>query len=398
MKYGRVYLQKKLEIENNMKIAFICGSLEPGKDGVGDYTRRLSGALLKRENAVTIIAFNDKHVSDTFTGTQESDGVEVNVLRLSANDAVDLRLESTRNFIAAFAPDWISLQYVPFSYQKKGLPWQLGNQLRGISRGASWHVMFHELWCGMNPAAPLKEKILGYGQKRVLKKLVTSLKPDQIFTNINSYKERLIKYGVTPVKVMPIFGNIPPDEFPSGNEWQSFIADNDIKELINAENNVLLVGLFGAVYPCDGLNELLLNVQNAAERLKKRLVILFIGHGNRVQVIKQFESIVSCEIKNLGALNFAILNKVFSIIDLSVITTPADGINKSGSAIAWIERGVPVLISGKDKSYSAAELEKDKVYQILNADDVERAYQSGKSSFHKSRLDMVADFYVENLQ
>jgi hypothetical protein len=24
-----------------IKILFICGSLEPGKDGVGDYTRRL---------------------------------------------------------------------------------------------------------------------------------------------------------------------------------------------------------------------------------------------------------------------------------------------------------------------------------------------------------------------
>ena len=28
-----------------MKIAFLCGSLEPWRDGVGDYTRRLAGDL-----------------------------------------------------------------------------------------------------------------------------------------------------------------------------------------------------------------------------------------------------------------------------------------------------------------------------------------------------------------
>lgn len=26
-----------------MTILFLCGSLEPGRDGVGDYTRRLAG-------------------------------------------------------------------------------------------------------------------------------------------------------------------------------------------------------------------------------------------------------------------------------------------------------------------------------------------------------------------
>ena len=30
-----------------MNLLFICGSLEPGKDGVGDYIRRLSSELLQ---------------------------------------------------------------------------------------------------------------------------------------------------------------------------------------------------------------------------------------------------------------------------------------------------------------------------------------------------------------
>mgnify|MGYP003474349261 CR=1 FL=1 len=44
-----------------MKILFICGSLEPGKDGVGDYTRRFCGELLKMNYEVQILSINDLH-------------------------------------------------------------------------------------------------------------------------------------------------------------------------------------------------------------------------------------------------------------------------------------------------------------------------------------------------
>ncbi len=46
MKYGEEYLQKNQVKENKVKIAFILGSMEPGKDGVGDYTRMLAENLL----------------------------------------------------------------------------------------------------------------------------------------------------------------------------------------------------------------------------------------------------------------------------------------------------------------------------------------------------------------
>ena len=46
-----------------MKIMFICGSLEPGKDGVGDYTRRLCAHLKKHHIEVGILAYNDKFIN-----------------------------------------------------------------------------------------------------------------------------------------------------------------------------------------------------------------------------------------------------------------------------------------------------------------------------------------------
>ena len=46
-----------------MKLIFICGSLEPGRDGVGDYTRRLAGELIRQGHQIAIIALNYKIIA-----------------------------------------------------------------------------------------------------------------------------------------------------------------------------------------------------------------------------------------------------------------------------------------------------------------------------------------------
>ena len=43
-----------------MKILFFCGSAEPGKDGVGDYTRRLCGELLRIGHETQILSLFDR--------------------------------------------------------------------------------------------------------------------------------------------------------------------------------------------------------------------------------------------------------------------------------------------------------------------------------------------------
>lgn len=45
-----------------MNILFICGSIEMGKDGVGDYTRRLAGEFIRLGHKASIVAINDRFV------------------------------------------------------------------------------------------------------------------------------------------------------------------------------------------------------------------------------------------------------------------------------------------------------------------------------------------------
>ena len=43
-----------------MKLVFICGSLEPGKDGVGDYVYILARELIDLGHTCLLIALNDQ--------------------------------------------------------------------------------------------------------------------------------------------------------------------------------------------------------------------------------------------------------------------------------------------------------------------------------------------------
>jgi hypothetical protein len=117
-----------------MKILFLCGSLEPGKDGVGDYTRRLAGELIRQGHNASIISLNDRFIDTVLQTAQESDGTNVTVLRLPAVLLNKDKYNAVENYINSFTPDWVSLQYVPHSFNKYGLAWSILSLKKKIER------------------------------------------------------------------------------------------------------------------------------------------------------------------------------------------------------------------------------------------------------------------------
>ena len=60
-----------------MKIIFLCGSLEPGRDGVGDYVLLLSGELVRQGHQASIIALNDVYLQEEYFGYKETNGISL---------------------------------------------------------------------------------------------------------------------------------------------------------------------------------------------------------------------------------------------------------------------------------------------------------------------------------
>src|SRR5215207_4250355 len=99
-----------------MIISFICGSLEPGRDGVGDYCYRLATELTRAGHQASIIALNDPFISRLVQNNQVVDETSIKILRLPANLPSKQKNKIAKQFIDVTRPHWISLQFVPYSF------------------------------------------------------------------------------------------------------------------------------------------------------------------------------------------------------------------------------------------------------------------------------------------
>lgn len=201
-----------------MNILFICGSLQTGEDGVGDYTRRLAGQLTRQGHRSTIVAINDVRVCDPLKELQADSGNSINVLRLPKFSSWKERLILVQDWIKKEAPDWVSLQFVPFAFHDKGLPVSLARYLKAIPGNHKWHIMFHELWVG---AENIKFWILGQVQKRLIASLIKTLEATVVHTHLPLYYDDLKSFGIQ-VKQLPLFSNFGNCQLPAKSKSETF--------------------------------------------------------------------------------------------------------------------------------------------------------------------------------
>ena len=215
---------------------FICGSLEPGKDGVGDYTLRLVEAIAGLGHQASCVAINDRHLSDNFCYTEAFSSPEhksVQIYRFSSHVAWKHRLRELRRLAQLYEPDWISIQYVPYAFSKKGLSFRFTAGLRKILGAWNWHIMFHELWIGRKSG--IKDMAISLTQEALIKSLIRTTAPQVVHTNTQHYQSLLRRNG-TESEILSLHGNIPvkiPNNeasSPESNDWIFvFFGSLDVK-------------------------------------------------------------------------------------------------------------------------------------------------------------------------
>lgn len=315
-----------------MKIQFLCGSLEPGRDGVGDYTRRLAGELIRQGNDVSIIALNDRFVKEITDLEQGFEGENIPVLRLPSILKSNIRFSAAKQYIDQFDPEYLSLQYVPYSFQKKGLPFGLGKQLAEIGKGRKWHIMFHELFIGIEQGASIKARIVGFAQQLIISDLLEKIGPQVIHTQISLYKKKLERLSDIKVQLLPLFGNIPI-----------------FTSTLSINNSYLCITFFGGLQAGVPILEFVDWIKRNQERIKKIIHLHFVGNNGKE--LSDWEDILTernIEYTVHGSQNIEYISKLFHESAIGVVTTPYLLVRKSGSAAAMLEHGLPVLCVSRD--------------------------------------------------
>lgn len=362
-----------------MKIFFICGSIEPAKDGVGDYTRRLCGELIRTGHETQILSLCDGHVGSFFSEIQLVDGIEVLVHRIPSSVSNDQRFIWAQQSLTKFEPDWVSLQFVPYSFNAKGLPFWMPSFIKKIKGNHKWHSMFHELWVGINPTASLKVKCYGFFQKKIIYKLCKSVTFTCVHTSTAIYQDKLLEIEVKS-DLLALFGNIP-------------IVETDKNK---NKNSVVRFVSFGSLHP--EANEVLF-LNNLVTFFKSKSIdfqIDFVGNtGAKIEDWVITANALEIKINVLGLKTDTEISEIFSASDYGITTNPTEFITKSGSVASMVEHGLSIISARESQKPNNIKMSLPYLY-YNNPNDLSLLLQTKKGTI-VSKLAVICKDFVNVL-
>lgn len=291
---------------------------------MGDYTTLLAGECGRRGHETCLLALNDPHIESANAGAF--------CLRLSSSLAWPVRVEKAKEFLSAFEPDFVSLQFVCYGFEPRGIDFKLAGRLRGIIGARPVHIMFHELWIGGEKGAPAKQKIAGMLQRHCVLRVIKALDTRVVHTSNAPYAAMLRAKKVSAT-VLPLFGSIPvPD-----------------KPLFPPEpGGPLVFGIFGSIHPVWPPEPLF----SLLRKTGRKIEIVHIGApGGGAALWEKLKSdyASAIEFRSLGMQPPERIAEFFQTeIDFGIATTPWELIGKSATVAAMLEHGLPVIVNRDD--------------------------------------------------
>ncbi len=374
--------------------AFICAGLEPGRDGVGDYSRVLARELQNLGHRICLVGFNDSFVQTVDEEKQEG----VLSLRLPAGLGHPEKVQVAKTFLDKFQAEWISFQFVSYGFHSKGFVHQFQNESIELAQKRNVHVMFHELWIGAEQNAGLKARLVGILQKKLILRWIKRLKPSVIDTTNFSYAYLLRKNGIKAGD-LPLFGNISIAPFS-----RSWIDDELNRRGISPEarKGFWFFGLFGGIPPEWKPQELLRQLLEIAPKHGKKILFASIGrngeHGTKILAEAENEFKNKIHFISFGPQSEARVSEFLSALDFGVGTCPRNLRGKSSAVATMLEHGIPVIIDRNDVHYGAPDSAEVHPQLIFPDDHLENKLVTAKRQNPKSRRVEIAQKFSRSLE
>lgn len=331
-----------------MKVSFLCPTIEPGRDGVGDYVIQFVRALLRRGHQCQVVALADRHAPAPFAG--RLDGTDCELVRIPARAWERGEIEAARRALDRFAPDWRSLQMVCYGYDRRGFLLGSRERLLALRGAGKRHIMFHELWVGAGQSSTFKERATGWLQRRLLSRVIADWAPNVMHTSNPAYRALLASHGFKAGE-LPLPGGIPILCEPQLTQRIDLLRDRFMVAPHSTPAR-LIAGVFGSIHESWADKPWLQALLAACRASGRDLALVQIGRpgalGRRIWDELRARHGVGVEFLELGELDAEDVSAAMRLLDLGIATTPWALVGKSSSVAAMLEHGLPVVVPRED--------------------------------------------------
>jgi len=342
-----------------MRIAFLCSGLEPGADGVGDYTRSLAAACTALGHETRIAALRDPKAPARAFSSSGGEARWNDIFRRPGEE------RAFAAWLRDFQPDWVSVQYTPFGFHPRGLGGARAQRLRSLlPETAKRHIMYHEIWLQPGLHGRLRHRVLGKLQRPAVLAWgnKTGFAPSLVHTQARLHKLRLSRGGVE-ADLLPIFSNLPIT-LCEPKRARAMLLET----LRSRESNVhppddvdcLWIGHFGTMQT--GLDWDLTvfarEITQIAKRTGRRACFVALGRmlHNETAWAAAAAAVPEAFFAATGPLDAKPLVQVMQACNVAFSSTPADIVEKSSANAAWRALKIPLLLP-RAGAISASSLE-----------------------------------------
>lgn len=225
------------------------------------------------------------------------------------------------------AIDLCSIQFSPYGFSSNGISGPYLNSFANTLSGKKTYLVFHEIWVGAYPKAKIKEKVIGWRQKREILNFVKLLNPTVAFGTNSAAIDRLRREGIH-AQYLYLFGNIPYSPISTGSQ----------KERIR-------VAFFGTAYENFPYELLATRLKQISNLSKQKIELRIIGRHRDTIGLEKIRSIAQKHgfgISMTNELPPAKISIELQNCSIGVSTTPYDVLGKSGATAAMLEHGLPI--------------------------------------------------------
>lgn len=331
------------------RLTFLSAGFAPESDSQGEHLLKLAGEFSRRGVRCSVLAVKSRTTQHPEAIDLPTGFGSMKVVRLPAAMPGRERLRQAAATLADLAPDWISMHFVCYGFNRKGVVFSERHWLPRLLRAYRVHLLAHELWVGHPAYDTLRNRFWRTLQKPCILSLLRRINP-RVLDVTNPYWAELLEAEGIHAGILPLFSPLPVGE-ASAEAWLwPVLREAGVPIDTATRDRYWIFGMIGAPpqwWPIDALLKELVRIGTVHGR---KIVVASIGRerpldhqGERLR--RLFPEIAFVM---LGEKPGETISQFMNSIDFGLNQTPHYLIGKSGIAACMTEHGVPVIANWGD--------------------------------------------------